>query len=260
MQWTGRRVVVTGASRGIGRAAAEALAARGAEVVLAARTRLQLEEVARGIADRGGRAEVIELDVSDAASVEAGAREVLARGPVHVVVNNAGIFDQRPFLEQDPRQQQRELEVNYFGPLRVARAFLPAMMAQRDGLIVNVSSMVGAIPCPTVANYSASKAALEAWTHALRGEVRHAGVHVMVFRPSHTDTEQARTTTTFEGVPFMRLDYTVAQLLKAMAKRSRVFTVSPVFRVFVRLAALFPAWGERQMAKTTARAVRGSLR
>ncbi|MEZ4448414.1 MAG: SDR family NAD(P)-dependent oxidoreductase [Nannocystaceae bacterium] len=256
MRWSERRVLVTGASRGIGRAAAEGIAARGATVVLAARAASGLEEVARAIEAKGGRAERAVMDVSDDDSVEAAAREVLARGPVHVVVNNAGVFDQRPFLAQPAETQRRELEVNYFGALRVTRALLPAMLERREGLVVNVSSMVGAIPCPTVANYSASKAALEAWTHALRGEVAGRGVQVMVFRPSHTDTEQARTTTTFDGVPMMTVEYTVGQLLRAIERRPRVFTVSPVFRLFVRLAAIFPAWGERQMARSTARRLR----
>lgn len=199
------------------------------------------------------------MDVADDDSVRVAAEAILSRGPVDVLIDNAGIFQQTPFLLQDRSYQRRELDVNYFGALAVSRAFLGAMMERRDGLIVNVSSMVGTIPCPTVANYSASKAALEAWTHALRGEVRRSGVHVMVFRPSHTDTEQSRTTTRFDGVPMMRLDYTVAQLLAAMQRRPRVFTVSPVLRVVARLAAIFPGWAERLLARSTATVLQEAL-
>jgi short-subunit dehydrogenase len=245
------RVFVTGASRGIGRATALALARRGDDVVVAARTASLVAEVARACAAHGVRAQPLVLDVTDDDSVSDGVRAALSEGPIDVLINNAGIFDQTPFLAQDPAVRRREVEVNYLGAQRVTAAVLPSMLARGSGTVVNVSSLLGAIPCPTIANYSATKAALNAWSHALRGEVADRGVKIVVFLPSHTDTAQATETTAFDGVPALPVDYTVAQLLHALDRAPRQFAASPVFRTFLRLAGVFPGWAEGRMAATT---------
>lgn len=255
-----RRILITGASSGIGWTAAEQCAARGDAVVVAARRTARLEALAAEIAARGGRVDVIPMDVTDDDSVAAGIERALALGPIDVLVNNAGVFHQRCFLGQDPQHQRAEMEVNYFGALRVTAMVLPAMMRRRTGTIVNVSSLVGAIPCPTVANYSASKAALNAWTHALRGEVARHGIAVTVFMPSHTATEQAQRSTRFDGVPALSVDYTASQLLRAIDRAPRSMAASPVFRMFLRLAGMFPGWAERRMAGSTAALVAASSR
>jgi short-subunit dehydrogenase len=247
------RILITGASRGIGRATALALAARGDHLVLCARSEEELAQVAR---EAGGRAEAVPMDVTDEDSVCRAVSRALAGGPIDALINNAGIYSQGPFLRQPEEQQRREMEVNYFGALRVTRAVLPSMIERRKGTIVNVSSLLGAIPCPAVANYSATKAALNAWTHALRGEVDPYGIRTVVFMPSHTDTEQARSTT-FEGVTVLPLDYTVSQLLHALDRAPRSFAASPVFRTFLRLAGVFPAWAEAQMRATTRALLQG---
>jgi short-subunit dehydrogenase len=245
------RALITGASRGIGRATATLLARRGVRVVLAARNEGELQTLAAEIVTAGGAAEVLAMDVTDDASAATAMARALTAGPIDVLVNNAGVFDQRPFLDQDAAWQRHEMDVNYFGAQRVTRAVLPSMMRRKSGTIVNVSSLVGAIPCPTVANYSGTKAALNAWSHALRGEVAQAGVRVVVFMPSHTDTEQARATTRFDGVPALPVDYTARQLVTAIDRAPRSFAASPVFRMFLRLAGLFPGWAERRMAAST---------
>jgi short-subunit dehydrogenase len=251
------RVLLTGASRGIGRATALALAARGDQLVLCARSEGELAQVAREAGAKGVRAEAVPMDVTDEHSVRSAVSRALEGGPVDVLINNAGVFSQEPFLRQPEEQQRHEMEVNYFGTLRVTRAVLPSMIARRKGTIVNISSLLGAIPCPAVANYSATKAALNAWTHALRGEVEQHGVRTVVFMPSHTDTEQARTVT-FEGVTVLPVEYTVSQLLYALDRAPRSFAASPVFRTFLRLAGLFPGWAEAQMAATTRHLLQGS--
>ena len=144
--------------------------------------------------------------------------------------------------------------MNYLGALRMTRAFLPSMIAARRGTIVNVSSLLGAIPAPASANYSATKAALNAWSHALRGEVAPHGVKVVVFMPSHTDTEAGKSTR-FEGVHVLPVAYVVKELLRAIDRTPRSWVSSPVFRMFVRLAGIFPGWAERQMQKTTKHAL-----
>lgn len=246
-----RRILVTGASRGIGRALAIVCARRGDRVVAAARCTEDLDRLVGEIRREGGDAVAVTLDVTSDASVENAVDEVLVRGPIDVLVNNAGVFEQRPFLAQDPAQRLREMDVNFFGAQRMARAVLPGMIARGRGTIVNVSSLVGAIPCPSVANYCATKAALNAWTHALRGEVGRYGIRMVVFMPSHTGTERAMATTRFDGVPALPVDYTVRQLLRAIDRAPRSMAASPVFRMFLRLAGIFPRWAERQMAATT---------
>ena len=247
-----RRVLITGASRGIGRATAIELARRGYDLALTGRDLGALDSARREAADFGVAADSFALDVCDEASVRDGVMRALSSGPIDVLVNNAGVFQQRLFLAQDPAWRQRELDVNYFGAQRVTAAVLPAMIARGSGTIVNVSSLVGAIPCPSVANYCASKAALGAWSHALRGEVERHGVRVVVFLPSHTDTENARKLTRFDGVPALPVDYTARQLVHALEKHPRQFAASPVFRAFLRLAGLFPRWAEGQMRASTA--------
>jgi 3-oxoacyl-[acyl-carrier protein] reductase len=248
---TPQRIVITGASRGIGRAAALALAERGAHLVLCARGIEALEEVAAAARSCGAAsARAIAIDVADAASVRAACRQILELGPVDVLINNAGGCEQKTFLVQSPEQCEYETILNFLGPQRMVRALLPSMLERGSGTILNVSSLLGAVPCPTTATYSGAKAALNAWSHALRGELDGSGVRVVVFMPSHTDTEGGARSR-FDGVYLLPLDYTVRELLRALDRAPRSYTTSPAFRIFLRLAAVFPAWGERQVARST---------
>jgi 3-oxoacyl-[acyl-carrier protein] reductase len=249
-----RRILVTGASRGIGREAALALARRGDRVVLAARDERALASLAEEIRAEGGAAEVAPVDVTDDRSVALAAERVLAEGPLDVLVNNAGRASQLPFVAQPLADARAELEVNYLGALRMTHAFLPSMLSARSGVIVNVSSLLGAVPAPASANYSATKAALNAWSYALRGEVASRGVKVVVFMPSHTATE-AGAATEFRGIYLLPVQYVAKELLRAIDRTPRAYVSSPVYRMFVRLAGIFPAWADGQMLKTTAHAL-----
>jgi short-subunit dehydrogenase len=246
-----QRIVITGASRGIGRHTALALAQRADHLILVARQIGPLEEVAAEALKRGAAsAQVVSIDLTDAASVENGAREILEVGPVDVLINNAGSCVQAPFLQRTAADLEHEMSINYFGAQRMVRAVLPSMLARGSGTILNVSSLLGAVPCPTTANYSGAKAALNAWSHALRGEVSERGVRVVVFMPSHTQTESG-SHARFDGVYILPLEYTVEQLLFALDHKPRSYTTSPFFRLFVWLAGVFPGWAERQMANST---------
>ena len=183
----GRRVLITGASAGIGRAAARAFAARGDQVVAVARSTERLNELAREL----GSERLIPLvaDVADAASMEALARTVNAGGTPDVVVANAGIGLDALFVETTDEALRSVLEVNVIGVVRTIRPFLPAMIERGSGRVVIVSSIVGKRGTPHYSAYSASKFALHGMTDSLRSELWRTGVSVGLVCPSSTATE-----------------------------------------------------------------------
>jgi len=243
---TPQRILITGASRGIGRATALQLARRQHTVVLAARDEAALARVASEVHAAGGSAEVLVMDVTDDASVESAMHRLEAAGGCDIAINNAGSCDQAEFLVQSDAARRAELELNYFGALRITRALLPSFMRRRHGMFVNVSSLLGSIPAATTANYSASKAALEAFSHAMRGEVARFGVEVVVFVAPHTETDAGRSAK-FEGVKSLPVEYTARELVRALELAPRSYAASPVYRVLLRLARFFPAFMEARV-------------
>jgi NAD(P)-dependent dehydrogenase (short-subunit alcohol dehydrogenase family) len=166
-------VLVTGASSGIGRACAELLAASGYRVYGASR---------RAVVGRA--VESIAMDVTDDASVREAVAAVIAReGRIDIVVNNAGIGIAGAVEDTSVEEAREQLEVNFFGVLRVCRAVLPVLRKQRASYIVNIGSIGGLIAIPYQGLYSASKFALEGLTESLRLETRQFGVHVVLIEP-----------------------------------------------------------------------------
>jgi short-subunit dehydrogenase len=245
---TPRRILITGASQGIGRATALALAEQGHSLVLAARNADALHAVAEQVRRAGGLAQTVMLDLTDSESVQGGVREVLAPGPLDVLVNNAGNCWQREFIWCTEADLEQEMNLNYFGAQRMIRALLPAFVRQGAARIINVSSLLGSSAAPTTANYSASKAALEAFSCALRGELARFGIRVTVFVAPHTQTELG-TRTEFRGVTSLPVEYVARELVHAIDTSPRRYAASPVYRLLLRLAAWFPALMERQMVE-----------
>ena len=188
MDMTGKVAVVTGASRGIGRAIAVALAQAGVDVVCTARsTEAQphkvlpgtIEDTARQIQALGRRAVAIPVDVSNEEEVEAMARRVLAEfGRIDILVNNAAIATSGSFLEVPVRRWDLVLNVNLRGAYLCARAFLPSMIDRRGGSIINVSSYAAHTEGSWGLAYSVSKAAMERLTTGLAAELSPSGVAV----------------------------------------------------------------------------------
>ncbi len=178
----GQRAVITGASSGIGEAAARLFAARGAEVIAVARDLDRLTAVCDSIAADGGTAQPISTDLSDADDAARLAEQILARfGTPDILVNNAGRSIRRPVLETVDRfhDYERTMALNYFGAVRLTTALLPAMVARRRGRIVNVVTWgVAAGSMPKFSAYHASKAALAAFGRSLDDECRGTGVSV----------------------------------------------------------------------------------
>jgi 3-oxoacyl-[acyl-carrier protein] reductase len=179
-----RTALVTGASRGIGRAIAERLARDGFEVVVAARDRAELDEVAASIGAAGGRARALVLDVSDPQSVAA----ALTGVELDVLVNNAGVGVLKPFMELSAAEWQRTIDVNVNALYHVTHAVLPAMIARRSGHICTIGSISGRGAFVGGSCYAATKAFVTSWSESLMLEVREHGVKVSVVMPGSVTT------------------------------------------------------------------------
>ena len=188
---SGKLAIVTGASRGIGRAISLALAGRGARVVLT--DVLPADAVASEIALAGGEAETATLDVTNAESVRSAVDGVLARhGRVDILVNNAGIARDQLLMRMKREEWDAVLAINLTGAFTCAQAVLRAMMKQRSGRIISISSVVGQMGNAGQSNYAASKAGLIGFTKALAREVAARSITVNVVAPGLIDTDMTR--------------------------------------------------------------------
>ena len=191
MKLANKVILVTGSSQGIGLAVAQQLAAAGAQVVLAARGTEKLNAEVRALREAGHRASAVQLDVTSDSSVQRAVAEVLAEhGHIDVLVNNAGNGGGLDFYLQDNAERLRAMfDTHMFGTERMTRAVLPSMLERGAGRIVNVVSTVAYVPMPGAAAYCAAKAAVVAFTNALRGELAHTKVQLVLYSPPHTQTK-----------------------------------------------------------------------
>jgi 3-oxoacyl-[acyl-carrier protein] reductase len=189
----GRVTLVTGASRGIGRAIALHLAEQGSDLILAARNVETLNRVAEECATRGVRAQGVAIDVGDGGSVRDGVAKALNDfGRVDHLINNAGITADSLLLRMKREDWDRVLHVNLTGAYEVTRAILPSMIKARYGRIVNITSVVALMGNPGQPNYCAAKAGLIGFTKSLAREVASRQVTVNAVAPGYIDTEMTR--------------------------------------------------------------------
>jgi 3-oxoacyl-[acyl-carrier protein] reductase len=185
-----RTALVTGASRGIGKVCAETLAQAGYRVVVAARSADKLQEVANGIRNSGGEAAAVVMDMTSAESIAQGiAAGVKEFGRVDILVNNAGVTKDGLAVRMKPADWEQVLATNLTGAFFAIQQVLPAMMRERWGRVINVSSIVGEAGNPGQANYVASKAGLIGLTKALAQEVGSRNITVNAVAPGYIDTE-----------------------------------------------------------------------
>lgn len=222
MNIQGKTALVTGASRGIGRAIALELARVGVKrLILVARDRQRLAAVATEIENLGVEVAILALDLTQLVEVNvaiAGAWRTY--GPVHILVNCAGIAHQTPFLRAKLPQMQEELAINLMGLYTITRLLAKRMAAQRQGIIINVSSLMGKVAAPTMATYSATKFAILGFTQALRGELAPYNIRVIALLPSLTDTDMVRGLQLFRWVMPMTPEQVAKALVTGLQKDS----------------------------------------
>lgn len=186
----GRTALITGASRGIGRAAALLLARQGARVVLAARNEELLDEVAGAVREGGGEAHPMALDLGHHESIPAAVRGLPSEfAAVDILVNNAGITADNLLARMTLEQWQRVLDVNLTGAFVLTKALVRGMMRRRHGRVVSVSSVAGVVGNAGQANYAASKAGLIGFSKSLARELLSRGITVNVVAPGFIETD-----------------------------------------------------------------------
>jgi NAD(P)-dependent dehydrogenase (short-subunit alcohol dehydrogenase family) len=241
----GKRVLITGASSGIGEASAYKLARRGATVVVVARRRGLLDEVAERIVADGGDALAIDCDLADLDAVDALAARVEKEiGGVDILVNNAGRSIRRPLADSLERWHdvERTMGLNYYSPLRLMRALAPGMLERGDGHIINVASWgVLSESTPLFAMYTASKAALSAVSRVIETEWAHKGVHSTTIYYPLVATPMIAPTQAYTGLPALTPDEAADWMVTAA--RTRPVRIAPRMAVTAKaLDTVAPGW------------------
>ena len=203
MQIEGKRVLVSGASRGLGRTLVEAFVDAGAAEVIAGTRKLKDRE-----ALKSSRVTPIRLDVTSDRDAEV----VTGMGPIDILINNAGVAGYGNPLTMSFKAAQEEIAVNYLGVLRVTRAVAPGMIAKRDGVIVNVATAFAKVNLPLIGTYCATKAALLSLGQAMRAYLADDGVRVITVMPTTIDTDMSRGA----DVPKMTKEFVAAEILTAI--------------------------------------------
>lgn len=246
---SGTRAFVTGASRGIGRAVAHALAQRGAVVGLAARSTTSLEALA---AELPGAHHVLTCDVALPVSIATAVEEfVAASGGLDLLVANAGIAHYEPIAQQSLEQIENMTAVNWLGTVHTVQAALPYMLEQRSGHIVVMSSGAGLRGFPGAAAYSATKAAQRMFAEALRHELAGTGVSVTTVYPGEIrtslhDHERTKLPEWYRGGPDAASAEALAtRILKAVERDSRHLHYRPFVKGMGIMHGVSPALADR---------------
>ncbi len=227
-RFEGQTVVVTGASRGLGRAIAVAFGAEGAHVCINYQARAEEAQRTRdGVEKAGGSAKLLPFDVRDRAAMNAAVDQVVAeRGQLDVWVNNAAIAADAPFPFLDPESFTRVLEVDLVGVFNGCQAACQAMLGKRSGVILNVGSVAGQHASPGQANYAAAKGGLLALTRTMAAELAPRGLRVNAVVPGMLDTGLAA-----------RLDHRLAEQARTRIPLARFGSGAEVAAVVLFLAS-----------------------
>lgn len=250
MEIRGTTALITGASRGIGRAIAIELAKQGAKrLLLVARSAERLADVAAEVQLWGTEVITLPLDLTQVVEVNVAIAQAWRNhGPIDLLVNCAGVAHQTPFLQARLPQVQEEIAVNLIGMYTVTRLIGRRMAARRQGKIVNVSSLMGKLAAPTMATYSATKFAIQGFTQALRGELAEQNVQVIALLPSLTDTDMVRDFSWFRGVIPMTPEQVARSLVVGLKRGSTEILVGWQSHLAVLANQIMPRLVEQFLA------------
>src|ERR1700749_1678343 len=258
----GKTIMITGASSGIGEAAALQIGAAGGKLLLVARTKEKLDAVAESVQDVGGTAFVHTCDLSDSDDVERMAQEVLDRHhQVDILVNNAGKSIRRSVDRSYDRfhDYQRTMALNYFAPVKLMLDLLPVRRERGSGHIINISTIGLQINTPRFAAYLASKAALDAFSRSIAPEVIGDGVHVTTVYMPLVRTPMIAPTKIYDRFPTLSPEQAASMITEAIRKRPKkvattlgnlgelTYAIAPGAQDLVvnRAYQLFPEGGEQ---------------
>lgn len=184
----GKRAIVTGGGSGIGREVCRRFGEEGTEVAVFDINGAGAAETVRLIAEAGGKATAHIVDITDRAAVDAAVAAVETGGPIHVLVNNAGWDEAKPFLDTDIPLWNKVININLYGPLHMHHAVLPGMVRNGGGRVINISSDAGRVGSSGEAVYSACKGGIISFTKTVARELARKGVQLNVVCPGPTDT------------------------------------------------------------------------
>ena len=245
----GKVVVITGAARGIGRATAEALLARGARVVIGDRDVHALDACVTEL-NRAGQISGYPLDVTDAESFAVFLDKARGDGGgrIDVLINNAGVMPVGPFLDHSEQAIRSAIEVNFYGVLNGCRLILPEMTKRRSGHIVNIASVAGVLAVPGQALYAGTKFAVVGLSTALSDEFAPHGVDVSVVMPTFTNTELISGTDATGARKPLQPNEIAAAVVKILDKPTTAVSVPGPLRPISILSQLLPPRGRRWLS------------
>lgn len=217
-----KTIVITGASSGIGEAAAKALARQGAHVCLVARRKEELARVKSDIESEGGHASAYAADLSDPAAIDACCKAILDdHERLDVLINNAGRSIRRPIRESLDRfhDYERTMQLNYFGAVRMTLKLLPRFYKQRKGHIINVSSLSALVPTPYFSAYVASKCALDGFSRSIAAELVGHGITVTTINFPLVKTPMTAPTKIYRYLPQMNVEIAAQWIVDAVKNK-----------------------------------------
>jgi len=257
---SGSRLLITGASQGIGRALADLAARRGGKVLAAARSADLLTELSAAVHSAGGILEAVPADIISPQDRRRLLEEAIQRlGGLDILINNAGIGATGHLIDADPGRLRKILEVNFFALAELTRTFLPLLRQGHRPAIVNISSVAGKRALPARSEYSASKFAVQGLSEALRAELAKDGIDVLVVNPGLTQTNFSRNM--LERKARMPVDHlrgmtpeqAAEATLRALERGKKEVTLTFQGKLIVFVSRFFPRLADRIAARKVRR-------